>query len=183
MTDIQAVDSGALSINKVKFGATYAQIAEGLTYEEWQDIALCAGVMNRASHFWIGDIILYGEANYGEKYAQVMDSLGVAYSTLANIVHVCKTIPPEQRREALSFTAHQEACCLPAEEREAMLAVAEAEGLSSKEIRERVRGKLPIQDVLIACTVKVAKDVVELEVPAKVLDNFVGKYLKGATND
>ncbi len=176
---VQVPESGALSADKVKFSPTSLQITEGISYEEWQDIALCAGTMNKATHWWIGDALLYGEANYGEKYAQVMEDLGLAYSTLANVVHTCKMIPPEQRREGLSFTAHQEVSSLPYAEREKHLAVAEKEGLTSKELRERVRGKELIKDVLIPCKITVHMDTVDLAVPSRVLDNFVAKHKTG----
>ena len=55
----------------------------------------------------IGDMIIHGEAHYGETYAQAIEATGRSYYTLSGYVRVCKAIPLEQRRADVKFSYHK----------------------------------------------------------------------------
>jgi hypothetical protein len=57
-------------------------------------------------HFWIGDLINYGECTYGETYSQWLDLF--AYSTVSRDAWVCREIPREIRRppDLVPFSTH-----------------------------------------------------------------------------
>ena len=51
---------------------------------------ICEGTgrQEESRQLFVGDLILYGEAHYGETYAQYVDLLGNSYNTLAQWKHV-----------------------------------------------------------------------------------------------
>jgi hypothetical protein len=77
-----------------------------LTYERWASIGATLLLTHRAVMFWIGDWLRYGEARYGEKYAQAIETTDFAYQTLRNAVWVCEHVEMSRRRDNLSFGHH-----------------------------------------------------------------------------
>lgn len=127
--------SGRLSL-------TGYDLPEGLSYDEWASEGATLGTMARASMWWIGDWIRYGENHYGETYAQAIEMTGLAVQTLTNAVWVCNKIPPEERRESVPFWHHQEIARLEdASSRLEILDRAETEGLTQAETRREVERK------------------------------------------
>jgi N6-adenosine-specific RNA methylase IME4 len=109
------------------------------TYEEWQR---CGEFLNRvgASVQWlIGDWLNYGERRWGETYTQAVEMTGLDISTLQKVKWVSSVIESCRRRQELSFAHHHEAASLPPAEADALLTRAEADGLSTREVRALVK--------------------------------------------
>ena len=115
------------------------KLARGATYEEWENHGRMLFEMAHKCPFLIGDWVSVGEAAYGEKYAQALDSTKLRYETLRGYVWVCQQIPVERRVEQLTFSHHHAVAALDAEKQDELLALALAEGWSSKELRKAVR--------------------------------------------
>ncbi len=109
------------------------------TFEEWEAAFTWAQQVEKASPFWVGDLIEYGEHRYGEKYAQALDLTTASYGTLANAAYVARNVQISRRRENLPFAMHQEVAPLPAAEQDVWLDKCEAEGLSQKQLRIQIR--------------------------------------------
>ena len=108
------------------------------TFEEWE---ACGHVLQRiqaSSQWWLGDWWLAGERRYGEAAAQGA-SLGVAAKTIQNAAWVCQCIEPSRRRESLSYTHHECVAALPASRQDEVLDRAEADGLSTRQVKELVQ--------------------------------------------
>lgn len=120
------------------FHATSVELVGDPTEEEWSEVTLGTIRMYQRSQWIIGDLLLIGERRYGETYAQVVDVTGYSPQTLANICSVNSRIPPERRRETLSWAHHAAVAYLEADEQEALLDQAEKHGLSSKDLQEAV---------------------------------------------
>jgi hypothetical protein len=90
-----------------------------------------------AINWAIGDAILYGECEYGEKYAQALDAFDLSRGRLQNIVWACNKVPTSRRREALSFGHHERVAALPASQADRLLAECEREGWSTRELYEQ----------------------------------------------
>lgn len=119
--------------------ATGAIATREVSVREWLDALAWCRQVERASPFWIGDLLAYGERQYGETYTQALDATEYAYGTLANAMYVAKHVAPSRRRENLTFSHHQEVAALPPAEQDHWLARAEAEGFTVRQLRERVR--------------------------------------------
>lgn len=67
-----------------------------LSLADWGAAVEKLAAVNDVIHFWIGDLINYGERKYGETYAQWLDLF--AYSTVSRDAWVCREIPRKIRR-------------------------------------------------------------------------------------
>lgn len=111
-----------------------------LSFDEWADAFERLQRMSRCCNWWLGDALIYGEARFGEKYAQAIDLTGLEYQTIANIASVSRLVAPEHRRESLSWSHHQAVANLPAGEQDKWLQEAEAEGYTRNRLRSRLQG-------------------------------------------
>ncbi len=111
------------------------------TFEQWEEVGKFIQKAGGAVHFWIGDLLNYGEQKWGEMYTQAMEMTGFDYKTLADDKYVANKVPISRRRENLSFSSHREVASLSPEKQEEFLEKADREGLHSKEIRALVQGK------------------------------------------
>lgn len=114
----------------------------GLSFEEWEQAGhflaaqLDAAIGRLSTLQWhVADWLHFGECEYGERYAQGMDVLGLDYQTCANMNQVGERFPPERRHPRLSFSHHQEAAFLEPGVADVILDRAESEGLSAREVR------------------------------------------------
>ena len=135
----------------VKLTKTSLELPPGIEYKEWEHIGKTLQDMGGAIHWWIGDWIRYGENNYGEKYTQAIEETGYDYDTLRHDVYVCSAVDLCRRRHNLSFSAHSEVAALSPEQQTIMLDRAEKESMTSKDIREAVKGKPVHKDSSITC--------------------------------
>ena len=114
-------------------------LPEGLSYEEWASEGPTLIAMARASMWWLGDWLVWGEFHFGEKYAQAVDATGLAVQTLKNAQWVADRIPPRERRADVPFSHHRAVASLEKSPRGDLLRAAAAEHLSEYEVRVRVR--------------------------------------------
>lgn len=105
---------------------------------DWEGPLQFALWCQRASPWWIGDMINRGEDLYGESFGEVC---GATLSTemVSRYASIARRVPPKNRRPALSWSAHAAVARLPVEEQKQMLIMAEEEGWNSDELRKKVR--------------------------------------------
>lgn len=121
--------------------ATGAIVAEGaiVTFEEWEEALKWSRDVEQSAGFWIGDLLNYGEAKYGEKYSQALEATPFAEKTLRNAASVANKIAPAQRRADVPYSHHVEVAKLPPAEQEVMLAKVADEGLTVLQLREQIQ--------------------------------------------
>ena len=110
-----------------------------LTMSEWICQGRTLGAAGRASGWWLGDWIRFGNARYGEKYELAAKITGYGIHSLMNMAYVASRFENSRRREKLSFSHHAELAALQPDEQERWLDRAEREGLSSHRIRTELR--------------------------------------------
>lgn len=119
----------------------------GLAEDEWLAIGEQLGTAHRASAWWIGDWVNYGEdAGYvsSEKYDVAESSTGLARKTLKNYAATARRFERSRRRDLLSFEHHKAAAALPSpEQRDEILAEAEERGWSRAELRAELKPYSP----------------------------------------
>lgn len=109
------------------------------TYEEWQAAFEWAQNVEKASPFWIGDLLAFGD-KWGEMASQVLEATDYAMQTCKNAKHTCKTIPPERRRPGVSFAHHQEiAAVKEPDEQDKWLEKCEVEDLTRDQLRVQIK--------------------------------------------
>lgn len=127
-----------------------------MTYERWAEMGTLFGRILRASAWWIGDWLRFGETKWGEKYTQAIENTGLSYEGLRNIVSVCGRVELSRRRDNLSFAHHEVVAALPAQQQEEMLERAEAEGWTRNELRQAIKAEREpdaqcIHDFVMVC--------------------------------
>ena len=111
---------------------------------EWKGPLQFALWCQRASPWWIGDMINAGEDLFGEEFAAAW---GETLSTemVSRYAAVARKVPARNRRPALSWSAHAAVARLPDDEQRRFLAEAEREGWTSddllKKVQEHVRSQ------------------------------------------
>lgn len=86
--------------------------------ETWASITTSMLNYARRQPFLLGDMLNFGEATYGEKYAQAIDMTGLSYHTLAQYCSVCKAIPYEERSPDVPYSYYRRIKALPNGERQ-----------------------------------------------------------------
>lgn len=118
-------------------GLTYSETAlclpAGLSFGEWAEVGSTLQQMERSLMWWIGDWLRYGEVSYGETYARAIDATGYSYQSVADAKWVAERYEFSDRSEKLSWKHHRIVAAHP--DRTALLERAEAEGLSSRELK------------------------------------------------
>lgn len=105
-------------------GAVFPQ---NLSLDEWMQAGEYFRSFERAGQWILGDWINFGEAAYGEKYAQALQETDYSLQRLKSISMICQKIPIGIRRTTLDFSMHEEVCKLDEFNQELMLAHAESE--------------------------------------------------------
>ena len=106
--------------------------------EDWAEPLLFALWCDRASPWWIGDLLNRGDAAFGERFSQVCQGY-MSADQLQRYESVARRVPPENRRDSLSWSAHAAVARLSLPEQRLMLDRAEQEGWNSEELQRAVR--------------------------------------------
>lgn len=112
-----------------------------LPFKRYLETAALLGKIGHGVQWWLGDLLVYGDKAYGEKYAQAEAETGFDPGTLANITSVCDRVEPSRRRAALSFAHHVEVAKLTPDEQTRWLEVAEKKGWTRAELRRALKGE------------------------------------------
>lgn len=113
-----------------------------LSLEAWLAVCGRVGRLGQSMTWALGDLLVYGETHYAERYAQVeaiLSPMGYAPETLRKLQWLAERVPPERRRRELSAAHHAEVASLEPPEQSRLLAHAEQGNLTRAELRELVQ--------------------------------------------
>ncbi len=105
---------------------------------EWAGPLQFALWCQRASPWWIGDLLNAGDESFGEAFSQVCEG-HVSGDQLQRYESVARRVPPENRHPNLSWSAHAVVARLPHDQQRKMLKLADENGWSSEELRRQIR--------------------------------------------
>lgn len=108
------------------------------TIEEWEALGVKLCNLQRSVNWWVGDMLVMGEANHGDDIYQAFDPT-MSLQNVERCAKVCREFPPSERNATLSFTHHQILVGLPRSIQKAMLGRAEAEQWDTDQMRRAVR--------------------------------------------
>lgn len=121
-----------------------AQHGGELTIGEYEDLLRGLGAMARGHQWWCGDALVYGEKHFGEDvFSQAAEALGLEPHTLTNWRWVASSVTVARRRETLSWSHHEAVARLAANTQRSVLARAEKEGWTVRQIRDHVAMTYP----------------------------------------
>lgn len=77
-----------------------------LKFSTYSSVGSLLGRIKRASSWWVGDWLNFGEGLYGEKFAQAAAETGLSEDTLQHYGYVARSVPPSRRIANLAFSIH-----------------------------------------------------------------------------
>lgn len=140
---------------------TSLTLIDNLSRSDWERIGEQLTLMEGAVQWWIGDWLNFGEKTYGETYRVAAISTGYAEESLQNMASVAKKVEFSLRNENLSWNHHKEVAALEPDKQTTMLAKAESESLSVRDLREKV--KQAYQPQLVEEAERIAQEQARLE--------------------
>lgn len=133
-----------LALGPFQFQPANVSIKGRPKLQEWQGPLQFALWCQRASPWWIGDMVNRGEDLYGEEFAEVCGGT-LSTEMVSRYASVARRVPAKNRRAALSWSAHAAVARLSHADQRRMLADAERHGWNSDQLRRRVRKFLDSQ--------------------------------------
>lgn len=159
-----------LEVEEVKrISKTSIVLHDGINIYKWLELTELAifkekrndEISKREAAWIIGDLLVYGEANYGEDYSQAIDASCIEPKTAKNRMAVCRAFGPARRREGLYLGHHAELTALSEKDQDRLLDLAIAEQLSVRQLRKLVRDEFPSEKAKAAKAAKEAEEVAE----------------------
>ena len=95
-------------------------------------------IVSDCVRFWMGDLLLYAERNFGEMYSQLLDETDYAYQSLKDMAWVANAIAPQTRRSELTWSHHREVAKLDQAKQELYLDQAVLNSMSVKVLRDTI---------------------------------------------
>jgi transposase len=124
---------------QVRMSGTGLQIPVNLNYEDWAKAGRQLSGIVDSSAWWLGDWLVFGKANYSDRYQLAIQNAGLRYQTLRNYAWVARRFEADRRRAKLTFRHHAEVASLPFEEQERLLDLAERELWTTKQLRNAIQ--------------------------------------------
>lgn len=116
-------------------------IEPGMAFEHWERLVRSLERAEQGIQWYLGDALNYGENEYGEKFAQVIDvhkKTGIPIDTLRDYQRVACQVKPDVRTSNLSWSIHREVASLKPLKQKLVLAKAEAAKLTKRETSKEV---------------------------------------------
>jgi hypothetical protein len=156
ITDVTDNGSNAMTQGQFEWYTTTEhgiEFKRGTPQPVWLGVVHGLTAMFESSHrlhvrtmFLLGDALTFGEAAYGEEYAQAIDLtrkvMQLSEKTIKNAAWICASVAPARRRETLTLAHHEVVAPYP-DEQEELLSQAESENLTVSALKKIVKERHP----------------------------------------
>jgi hypothetical protein len=112
---------------------------ENMDYPEWLAAGHRLGAIGRGSQWWIGDWLLFGTSQFGERYAAASKVTGYDIKSLRNMRYVSSRFDPSLRRDNLNWSHHALLAALGIDEQRYWLDRAATDRMSVDDLRCELR--------------------------------------------
>jgi hypothetical protein len=143
-TKVPPGDFSAVEVGELRCTAIGIEIPGDLSLDAGMAALRELGVIERGSRWAIGDLLVFLGKHYGETYDAAAGATGYQVQTLKNMAWVSRRVPPELRREDVSWGHHRIVAKFEQDEQAEWLAkAAENEWTSAELSRELERVSEP----------------------------------------
>lgn len=118
---------------------TALTIPHDMPIDVWRNLGRQIFVITDSSGWWLGDWLIFGQANFPDRYKRAIAETSLDYQTLRNYAWVARQFAPERRHERLSFQHHAEVASLDTDQQDLWLTRAEQFTWSRNELRRQIR--------------------------------------------
>jgi hypothetical protein len=122
---------------------TTLQIPSSIPLQTWCRIGEQIMLLRNSSAWWLGDWIVYGQDEFGDRYKRAIEETSLNYQTLRNYAWVARRFAPYRRRDGLSFQHHAEVASLSEPEQELWLDRALTFHWTLAEFRRQLKASAP----------------------------------------
>src|SRR5688500_17077028 len=88
---------GELVVGGFRFSPTGLVPIGQPDFEDWDRVGVFLRYIHTGSQFWLGDWLNYGEASYGERYAQAVEHTGYDLHSLQTYAWIARSVAAENR--------------------------------------------------------------------------------------
>lgn len=143
-TPVASTESSDVLCLGLEFSAerTRLQIPRHLSLEDWCRLGGRILAVSDSSAWWIGDWLVFGQNQYGDRYRRAMKETKLDYQTLRNYAWVARKFEPSRRRDSLTFQHHMEVAALSEAEQDHWLDFAVRLNWSRNELRKQIRASM-----------------------------------------
>ncbi|MFD8810189.1 LmbU family transcriptional regulator [Streptomyces sp. NPDC059627] len=127
---------------EVSAEGTRLRIPQDLSLEAWCCLGGRILAVSDSSAWWIGDWLVFGQNQYGDRYRRAMKETRLDYQTLRNYAWVARKFEPSRRRDGLTFQHHMEVAALSEAEQDHWLDFAVRLDWSRNELRKQIRASM-----------------------------------------
>lgn len=127
-----------ISLGNFQFLPASVKITGRPKIDDWMGPLKFAIWCQRASPWWIGDMLNAGDAHFGEAFSQACEGY-VSADMLQRYESVARRVPPENRNANLSWSSHASVARLKSPGQRKLLAQAERNGWNSEDLRKKAR--------------------------------------------
>ncbi|MEU4836474.1 LmbU family transcriptional regulator [Streptosporangium sp. NPDC023615] len=120
---------------------TALSLPPNMSLTAWSRLGRQIFIISDSSAWWLGDWLIYGQAQYPDRYKRAIAETSLDYQTLRNYAWVARQFSLSRRREKLSFQHHAEVASLPEPEQDIWLNRAEKGAWSRNELRRRIKAE------------------------------------------
>ncbi|MFI6507766.1 LmbU family transcriptional regulator [Streptosporangium sp. NPDC050855] len=120
---------------------TALSLPPNMSLTAWSRLGRQIFIISDSSAWWLGDWLIYGQAQYPDRYKRAIAETSLDYQTLRNYAWVARQFSLSRRREKLSFQHHAEVASLPEPDQEIWLNRAEKGSWSRNELRRRIKAE------------------------------------------
>ncbi len=138
MTRNLAQNGPKISLGKFQFLPASVRIKGRPPIEEWLGPLQFALWCQKASPWWIGDMLNAGDTMFGESFSQACEGY-ISGDQLQRYESVARRVPAENRNPNLSWSCHVAVARLSSPGQRRLLAQAEQNGWNSEELRKKAR--------------------------------------------
>lgn len=132
-------DGRRLAAGPFRFTSVGMETDGDPSFAEWERAGAFLQQADAAVQWWVGDWLLYGESKWGEAYTQAVEATGLRPETLKACQWVASKFNKVRRRTNLQFSHHRDVAALDPADADRLLDQAESEGLSTRELRAKVK--------------------------------------------
>jgi hypothetical protein len=138
------VSSEIVEFAGVTLGDSKLTITGKLDYKDWYSGTKEVIRQHKNALWYIGDLLLYGEKEYGDAYSSVVDPDTYSVETAKLAMWVSRRVPAERRKPGLAWSSHREAARLEdPKDRFDLIALAKAESWTRAAITAHVNQRQP----------------------------------------
>jgi hypothetical protein len=110
-----------------------------MPFDAWKALGARIKVRSDASSWWLGDWLVFGRHQYGDRHKEAFEATGLDDQTLDNFGVVARRFESSRRRENLSFQHHADVCEMTDAAQDHWLNLAAKNGWPKSELRIRIR--------------------------------------------